>query len=266
MIDSHAHLTFHKFKDDVGQVVKDSFDAGIKAIIDVGTQILSSSEVIRLAEKYDKIYASVGLHPHHADKPDENWLEDLEILAKHQKVVAIGECGMDFFSYQANGVVDPKVQEEVFRKQIELALKLKLPLQIHNRQAGNEVLRILGGYRGNFAQPSGVFHCFAGDLKTLQGALDLGFYIGFDGNVTYPGLAPGEKVELKEIALATPLERILIETDSPYLAPIPFRGSRNTPKNAIITAQFVASLKNISYSQFERAIYQNFEKVFRIKI
>lgn len=266
MIDSHAHLSFQKFENDVEEVIKDSFDFGIKAIIDVGTQVSSSIEAVKIAQAHENVYASVGLHPHHADKHEDNWLEQLEKLVKEEKVVAIGECGMDFFSYKTNGVVDPKKQEEVFRQQIELSINYSLPLQIHNRHAGKDTLKILKDYKSRFLEYPGVFHCFAGDLEVLKGALELGFFIGFDGNITYSGLAPGETVELKEIALHTPLDRVMIETDSPYLAPVPHRGERNTPKNAIITAQFIASLKKIPYTEFESVIYQNFGNLFRIKV
>lgn len=262
MIDSHCHLNFHRFADDVDEVIADSLSNGIDLIVNVGTKIDSSKQAVEFAEKYEKLYAVVGVHPHHADKPEDGWENDLEKLAQHPKVIAIGECGMDFFSYQSNGIVDPTLQEEVFRKQIELSIRHKLPLQIHNRQAGKEVLRVLTDYKNELQSPPGVFHCFAGDFEVHKGALDLGFYIGFDGNVTYPGLAPKETVELKDIALRTPLDRILIETDSPYLAPIPLRGTRNVPKNGIITAQFIASLKAVEYEEFASQIDKNFHTVF----
>lgn len=301
MIDSHCHLNFHRFENDVDEVIKDSLENGISLIVNVGTKIDSSRQAVEFAEKYDKLYAVVGVHPHHADKienskyearntkqrrdekgshrdsngnekissfssqNDDGWLEELEELAKHPKVIGIGEIGMDFFSYQSNGIVDPKIQEKVFRQQIELSIKLGLPLQIHNRQAGKEVLRILNDYKKDLKIPPGVFHCFAGDIEILKGALDLGFYIGFDGNSTYPGLAPGETVELREIALQTPLDRILVETDSPYLTPIPLRGQRNTPKNAIITARFIAHLKSVDYPDFDSQIETNFFTVFGVR-
>jgi TatD DNase family protein len=264
MIDSHCHLSFHKFESDVDEVIARAKDAGVTAMINVGTQISSSKDAIALAEKYEGIYVSVGVHPHHADKPEDNWFKELEKLSLHPKVVAIGECGMDFFSYQSNGIVDPSLQEPLFRKQIELSLTRKLPLQIHNRHAGKEVLKILSDYKFELKENPGVFHCFAGDFDILKGALDLGFYIGFDGNLTYPGLAPGETVSLQEIAKITPLERILVETDSPYLTPIPLRGQRNEPKNAIIVKDFLANLKQVSPLEMEEKITQNFNILFAI--
>ncbi|KKQ29657.1 MAG: Hydrolase, TatD family [Candidatus Levybacteria bacterium GW2011_GWA1_37_16] len=136
MIDVHCHLNFHSFEKDYDQVIKSAFEAGVTKIINVGTKIDSSQLAVELAQKYDNLYAIVGVHPHHADKPEQGWLEELEKLAKKPKVVGIGEIGMDYFSYKSNDIVDPKLQKEVFIKQIELSHKLKLPLQIHNRQAG----------------------------------------------------------------------------------------------------------------------------------
>lgn len=266
MIDSHCHLSFHKFETDADEVIVRAKAAGVTAMINVGTQISSSKEAISLAEKYDGVYASVGVHPHHADKPEENWLTELEKLAGHPKVVAIGECGMDFFSYKSNGIVDPQLQEKLFRKQIELSISKNLPLQIHNRHAGSDVIRILSDYKNELLELPGVFHCFAGDRTILDQALSLGFFIGFDGNITYPGLAPGETVSLSELALHTPFERILIETDSPYLTPIPHRGQRNEPKNAIIIAEFIAELKKIPSVELEQIVTQNFSKLFNVSI
>lgn len=266
MVDSHCHLSFHKFESDVEEVIARAKDAGVIAMINVGTQISSSKEAIVLAEKHEGIYVSVGVHPHHADKPEENWLSELEKLSHHPKVVAIGECGMDFFSYKSNGIVDPELQEHVFRKQIELSIARNLPLQIHNRHAGKEVLRILADYKNDLLNTPGVFHCFAGDMDILSGALNLGFFIGFDGNVTYPGLAPGETVSLQDIARQTPLDRMLIETDSPYLTPIPHRGTRNEPKNAIIIGEFIAKLKGVSFDEIDKIITRNFSTVFSIPL
>lgn len=289
MVDSHCHLSFHTFESDVDEVIARAKEAGVVAMINVGTQISSSRDAIALAEKHDGVYVSVGVHPHHADKmtkghPERSegsyiqdssaspqndsvdWFDDLEKLTHHPKVVAIGESGMDFFSYQSNSVVNPELQEEIFRKQIELSVSRKLPLQIHNRHAGKDVLRILTDYKHDLSTTPGIFHCFAGDFDILKGALDLGFFIGFDGNVTYPGLAPRETVTLQDIAQNTPVDRMLIETDSPYLTPIPFRGQRNEPKNAIIVGEFIADLKKISPAEMEKIITLNFTKLFKVSV
>src|SRR3989338_9835809 len=251
MIDVHCHLNFHAFEKDYDEVIKDAFEKGVKKIINVGTKIDSSEKAIKLAQKYDNLYATVGVHPHHADKPESDWLTRLETLAKNPKVVGIGECGMDFYRYKSNGIVDPKLQKDIFIKQIELSLQLKLPLQIHNRHAGKEIIEILNHYKNDLLNPSGMFHCMSGDLELLKKTLDLGFYIGFDGNITYKGLAPGETTSLIDLVKETPIEKIVTETDAPFLAPEPYRGRRNLPSYVIITGQFIAGIKNIHFEKVE---------------
>lgn len=267
MIDVHCHLNFHAFKHDFDEVIKRAQGKGVEKIINVGTKIDSSETAVELAEKYDNLYAIVGVHPHHADKIDlgENWVSSLENLVKKPKVVGIGEIGLDYFSYKSNGIVDPKLQKELFETQIELAYHAKLPIQIHGRHAGKDILEMLNHHK-NILQTDnpGMFHCFAGDLDILKGALELGFCIGFDGNSTYPGLAPGETIALSEIAKATPLDRIVTETDSPFLTPIPFRGSRNEPSHVIIVGQFLAQVKNIPFEEMAEKTTQNAKRIFQL--
>ncbi len=264
MIDVHCHLNFHSFEKDYDEVIKSAFGAGVTKIINVGTKIDSSEKAVELASKYDNLYAIVGVHPHHADKPEPGWLEDLEKLAKNKKVVAIGEIGMDYFSYKSNAIVNPKLQKEVFIKQIELAHKLNLPLQIHNRQAGKEIIDILLNHKSYLLSPPGMFHCFAGSIDVLKSALQMGFYIGFDGNITYKGLAPGEDTDLKDLVKYTPLERIVVETDSPFLAPEPHRGSRNKPEYVIIIAKLIAHIKAIAFQEVEAKTTANATKLFTL--
>jgi TatD DNase family protein len=264
MIDAHCHLNFHSFEKDYDTVIKSAFKAGVTKIINTGTKIDSSQLAVELAQKYENLYAIIGVHPHHADKPEEGWLEELERLAKKPKVVGIGEIGMDYFSYKSNDIVDPKLQREVFIKQIELAHKLKLPLQIHNRQAGKDILDMLINHKSYLLNPPGMFHCFAGNIELLKKVLDLGFYVGFDGNITYNGLAPGEDTSLKDLAKYAPVDRIIVETDSPFLAPEPKRGSRNMPEYVIITAEFIAKLKGISFEDFEAKTTANTIKIFSL--
>lgn len=305
MIDVHCHLNFHAYEKDVEDVITQAFAKGVEKIINVGTKLDSSAHAIALAEKHEHLYAIVGVHPHHADKIELNkeatelalktqntqsirnsdipdaefsdvpssqsfpdnypWLNKLETLARHPKVVAIGEIGMDYYSYQSNGIVDPALQKEVFEAQIELAHKANLPIQIHNRHAGKDVLEILRHHKNLLKRDTpGMFHCFAGDLDVLRGALDLGFFIGFDGNLTYPGLAPKETVSLSDLAVYTPVDRIVTETDSPFLTPIPFRGSRNMPSHVIIVGEFLARLKGISFEEMQSITVQNAKKLFHI--
>lgn len=272
MVDVHCHLNLHAFDNDWEEAAARAFKAGVTRIINVGTSIPSSRKAVELAQKFPYMYAIVGIHPHHADKADTefegelqtDWLSALEKLAKDKKVVGIGEIGLDYHSYKSNGIVDKKLQVDAFEKQIELAYKLKLPLQIHNRLAGDDIIKILLNYKSYLLNPPGMFHCMSGDLKFLKQVLELGFYVGFDGNITYKGIAPGETTELSELVENTPIERIVVETDSPFLTPVPYRGSRNEPAHAIIVGKFIASIKGIPFDAVEEKTTENANKIFNL--
>lgn len=263
MIDIHCHLNFPQFEKDIDEVIKRATDAGVEKIVNVGTSIKESEKVIGLSEKYDNLYAIVGVHPHDADKLEEGWIEKLENLAKKTKVIGIGEIGLDYFQHKV-GNVNHEIQKDVFKKQIELSIKLKLPLQIHSRKAGNDVIKILKQYKGYFLETPGMFHCMAGDLDYLKNVLDLGFYVGFDGNITYEGLAPGEDTLLSALIEETPIGRIVVETDAPFLSPIPHRGGRNEPSYVIITANSIAKIKGTSFDEVNKNTTQNSKKIFSL--
>ncbi len=271
MVDVHCHLNFYKFENDFDQVIKDAFQAGVKTIVNTGTSIESSKKAVDLASKYPNLYAIVGIHPHHADKSDEkyeglmpeDWLEQLEKLAKNEKVIGIGEIGMDYWNYRTNGIVPKDLQEDAFRKQIELSIKLSLPLQIHTRLAWDDTLSILSDYVKDLQDVPGMFHCFSGSTEFAKKVLDAGFYVGFDGNITYPGIPPGESTALSELVKYVPIERIVTETDSPFLSPQILRGTRNTPKNVIIIAGEIARLKGISFEEVNTITTKNAQTVFR---
>lgn len=271
MIDVHCHLNLHKFDTDYDQVIKDAMEAGVTTIVNTGTSIPSSRKAVELAQKYDNLYAIVGVHPHHADKSDKefegelqtDWLVKLEELAKQPKVIGIGEVGMDFFRYKSNGIVETPLQEDAFRSQIELSIKLGLPLQIHTRLAWNETLDILSDYKGKLQDPPGMFHCFSGNIEFAKKVLDAGFYVGFDGNITYDGLPPGEDTILAALVEYIPLDRIFTETDSPFLTPVPLRGTRNVPVNVIIVGETIARLKGLTLEDVESQTKRNFERVFK---
>ncbi|MEK7534182.1 MAG: TatD family hydrolase [Patescibacteria group bacterium] len=265
MIDVHCHLNFHAFEKDYDQVIQNAFDAGVTKIINVGTKLDSSQKAVELAQKYENLYAIVGIHPHHADKLDKGWDKELVKLTKNaKKVVGIGECGLDYFSYKSNDIVDPKLQKEVFIKQIELAYKLKLPLQIHNRHAGKDILDILINHKSYLLNPPGMFHCMSQDIDLLRKVLNLGFYVGFDGNITYKGLAQGETTTLKDLVKYAPLNRIVTETDSPFLTPEPKRGSRNIPFYVILVGKKVAEIKNVSFAKVRRQTIENANAIFKL--
>lgn len=264
MIDVHCHLNFHSFEKDVDEVIKKAKEDGVEEIINVGTSLESSQKAIELAQKYGNLYAITGIHPHHADKIEKGFEIELEELAKNPEVVGIGEIGLDYYGYKSNGIVDPKLQKEIFIKQIELSIRLKLPLQIHNRLAGKDIIEILNNYKNEFLSPPGMFHCMSGDIEFLKKVLELGFYIGFDGNITYEGIAKGETTELKELVKYAPIDRIVAETDSPFLTPQPHRGSRNVPSYVILVGKFLAKIKDISFEDLERETTQNSNKIFKL--
>lgn len=272
MIDAHCHLNFHKFEDDYDQVIKEAFDSGVTTIVNVGTSISSSLLAVDLAQKYNNLYAIVGIHPHHADEVDiefegklqKDWLIKLENLAVKPKVIGIGEIGMDYWKYKSNGVVDKKRQEDAFRKQIELSIKLNLPLQIHTRLAWENTLDILLEYKNKLQNPPGMFHCFSGSIEFAKRVLEAGFYIGFDGNITYKGVPPGEETSLVDLVRYIPADRIITETDSPYLAPVPLRGKRNSPQNIKYILEFIAKEKSLNYNMLEAQVEKNFTTLFHI--
>lgn len=270
MLDAHCHMQFHKFEEDADVVIADAISKGVTTIVNTGTSIESSQKAIELAQKYPQLYAIVGIHPHHADKsdakyegePPDDWLVKLEELSKQPKVIGIGEVGMDFWNYRTNGIVPVDLQEDAFRKQIELSIKIGLPLQIHTRLAWDNTLSILSDYKNDLRDVPGMFHCFSGDIEFTKKVLNMGFYIGFDGNVTYEGVPPGESTSLVDLVKFVPEDRILTETDSPFLAPVPLRGQRNTPSNIPLILEFIAKAKGISYNTLEAQIERNFHHVF----
>lgn len=267
MVDVHCHLNFKAFEKDYDEVIKRAFEGGVTSIINVGTKIDSSQKAVELANAYENLYAIIGVHPHHADKieEEEGWVEKLQLLAieNKQKVVAIGEIGIDYYRYKSNDIVDPKLQRETFVKQIELAAKLRLPLQIHNRHAGKDIIDTLLYYDDVLENPPGMFHCFSGNMEFLKKVLSMGFYVGFDGNITYDGIAPGEDTALSELVKYAPLDRIVTETDAPFLTPEPHRGSRNEPSYVILVGEFLAKLKGISFEQVLEQTTKNSEKIFQ---
>lgn len=264
MIDAHCHLNFHAFDEEYDEAIKRALGKGVETIINTGTSIESSTKAIELAQKYANLYAIVGIHPHHADKVEKGWDKEISKLAKMPKVVGIGEIGMDYYSYKSNGIADPKLQRKIFERQIEISIDSKLPLQIHGRHAGKDIIEIVSAFKNQFLEIPGMFHCFAGDIEYLKKVLNMGFYVGFDGNITYEGLAPGEDTSLSDLVKYAPLERLVTETDSPYLAPIPYRGFRNEPSYVIIVGNSIAKIKHTSFDEVEKVTSDNARKIFKI--
>lgn len=261
LIDTHAHLNFGAFAKDLEVVVGQAQEAGVGKIINVGADLDSSQKAVAIAQKYKSCFASVGIHPHHARNHGNmaNSVETLKKLAKNPKVVAIGECGLDYHPYKNGGVADPKKQKELFLAQIKLAQKLNLPIIFHCRNAHTDILEVIYQYINKLIKIRGVFHCFSGDKEFLEKVLDSGFYVGFDGNITYKN-AQG----LRDLVKTTPLNRLLLETDCPYLPPEPFRGLRNTPANVKIIARAVAQIHKVSFAFVANQTTQNATTLFTL--
>jgi TatD DNase family protein len=260
-VDSHCHIDGQEFDADRDEVIKRAEDAGVKMMLVVGTGAADDFDnferAVRLAESRENIFASVGVHPHDAKTFDEAAEKRLIDLAKSsRKVVAWGEIGLDF--YYDHSPRD--VQEQVFRQQIGIARDLNLPIIIHSREADDETVRILteecasnAGFRG------GVMHCFGGSARMAEDLMKIGFLISFAGNVTF------KKAEnLRQAARVVPLERLLIETDCPYLAPVPLRGRRNEPAYVVETARFLADFYGVELETLAERTTRNFVEFFRV--
>jgi len=253
MIDTHAHLDFPQFDKDREEVIKTSFASGVERIINIGVDLESSRKSIDLADKFPEIYATVGVHPHDAKKVDDTYLNELEKLASYKKVCAIGEIGLDFYRN-----LSPKdKQTEAFEKQIDLAQKLNLPMVVHIRGAYKEALTILK--KKNTGKIGGVLHCFSGDLKEAKEGLDLGFYLSFNGTLTY------HNSRSTEIAKKIHLDFILTETDSPYLTPHPHRGERNRPDYVSLVIKKLSEIFSpLTFEDIERITSLNADKLFKL--
>ena len=249
LTDTHAHLDFPQFDDDREEVIARALAAGVGIIINVGTDLASSRRAVTLAEAYPQIYAAVGVHPHDAKTLTDEALAELGELARHPKVVAIGEIGLDFY----RDLSPRNVQREAFERQLALAQELGKPVIIHDREAHAEVMAILRRWPGL----RGVLHCFSGDLDMAHEAIEMGFYISVAGPVTFKNAR-----RLPEIVRQLPLERLLIETDCPYLAPHPYRGRRNEPAYVRLVAQKVAELKGMSLERVARVTTANARQLF----
>ena len=257
IIDSHAHLEFPQFDADRDAMLDRARDAGIEKILAIGSGTATNrlDIAIPFAEKYDWIYATVGVHPHESKLATEEWFTELARLAKHPRVLAWGEIGLDYFYDHS-----PRdVQQNVFRRQLALAREARLPIVIHCRDAWPDCLRILDEENWRAANLGGLFHCFTGSLADAQRGLEHGFLVSFSCNVTYPKMS-----HLLQTAAALPLDRILTETDSPFLPPQPLRGKRNEPANVIEVARALANVRNLAAEEVARVTAENFRRFFRL--
>lgn len=249
MIDTHCHLNFEAFFDDFSDVIKRGEKVGVTKFIVPGAKLDSSERAFLLSCQFSNVFAAVGVHPHHVKDFNKNTLLILKDLLNKQKVVALGEVGIDYKN-------DLEVQLECLRKQLDLAVEVNKPCIFHCRDAHGELDEFLSGYLKS-KKLSGVFHCFTGNTDHLKKVLDMGFFVSFTGNVTFDH-------SLDELLINTPIERLLLETDSPYMTPVPIRGERNEPKNLLLIAQYISEIKNTPLNELLERSSINAEGLFNI--
>lgn len=254
LFDTHAHLDDRKYNEDREEMLNRAQQAGVELILNVGYDLPSSQRSVKLAEKYPFIYAGVGIHPHDADTLNEDSLIKLEKLAQHHKVVAIGEMGLDYY----RDLSPRDVQQKAFRAQINLARRVKKPIIIHDRDAHGDIMQVMKEEK--VQDIGGVLHCFSGSWEMAKECLKMNFYISIAGPVTFSN---GGK--LKEIAQKVPLDKLLIETDSPYLTPSPHRGKRNESTYVKYVAEEIAKLRGITLKELANATLANGKLLFNIQ-
>jgi TatD DNase family protein len=252
LVDSHAHLDFSEFDPDREAVIARAQAAGMVAILNVGADLESSRASVALAEEYDFIYAAVGVHPHDARTLTPAGLEELRALARHPKVVAIGEIGLDYY----RDLSPRAVQRQAFADQLALAAELGLPVVVHSRDALDDTLSLLRGWTGG-----GVLHSYSGGPGRLEEVLAIGFSVGISGPVTFANAH-----RLRTVAATVPLDRLLIETDCPYLTPEPYRGRRNEPAYVWYVAGAVARARGMPAEEVARITAENAARLFRLPI
>jgi TatD DNase family protein len=252
LIDTHAHLEMNDFDADRDDVITRAHEQGIAAVIAVGINLEDSTAAVALAQQYEDIYAAVGVHPHDAESIHETTYDRIAQLAAQEKVVAYGEIGLDFFKNRS-----PRdIQIQRFEEQLDLAGSLNLPVIIHSRDAHQETYDILKKHRGRLR---GVLHCFSGDDTMALRYIDLGYYISIPGTITFP-----KADKLADVARTIPMDSLLVETDSPFLSPVPKRGKRNEPAYVAYVAQKIADIRGIPLEEVERSTTENAKSLFGI--
>lgn len=252
IIDTHAHLQMDQFDGDRQKVIDRAAKAGVEIIINASFDLDSSEKAVELAEENDNLYASVGVHPHDAKTLDNKTLDAFRELAKHPKVVAIGEMGLDYY----RDLSPRPVQRSAFEKQLQLAVEVDLPVIIHNRDAHEDTTKIL---EQHVEKLNGVMHCFSGNIDFADTCIQMGLHISFAGPVTYP-----KSQELRDVAAHVPLDSFFVETDCPYLAPQFKRGKRNEPSYVKAVAKKISEVRRIAFSEVVRATTSNAIKLFNL--
>ena len=249
MIDTHCHIYYDVYSDDIDKIIENALSSGIEKMICVGVDLQSSEKCIELSEKYNCVYASVGYHPHDSKKAPPNYLVELELLSKHNKVVAIGEMGLDFHYNHS----ERDIQIQVFREQLDLSKSVSLPAIVHCREAEKDILKVIESFNKNLR---GVIHCFSGDLEFAKKIISNHFLISFTGMITFLDKPFSDVIKNIDI------ENIMLETDSPYLTPKPYRGKRNEPSYVKYIAEKISELKNMPVNEVDEKTTRNATRLF----
>ncbi len=257
LIDTHCHLNFHKYNDDHDEVIQRAHDAGVHRIIIPAIDLDTCQEALTLADQYEEIYVAVGIHPNSTTDFSDDTLDAVRDCAKHSKVISIGEIGLDYYWDKS-----PKdIQRKSFEQQLELASDLELPVIIHNREASVDTLDVLETWASDLPdslkQRPGVLHSFSAAPDIAERALAIGFYLGFTGPITFK-----KAQDLRDVAETVPLDRILVETDGPFLTPHPYRGKRNEPAYVQYMTEKLAELHNVSYEEMAKYTTDNAVRLF----
>lgn len=251
MIDTHAHLDDKRLYKRVGELLERAEQKGVERVINIGISLDSSRKSIELAQNYENVYATVGIHPHDSKNVPKNYIQRLGEMANEEQVIALGEMGLDYFK----NISPQDNQLRVFKEQVSLARELGMPVVIHDRDAHEDVLETIQEIKG----VRGVFHCFSGDWQVAYKVLELGFHISFTGTITFKKAG-----KLKEVVRKTPLDKMMIETDCPYLAPEPFRGKLNEPAYVRLVGDAVAEEKNMSLEEVAKITTENAVEFFNL--
>ncbi len=255
LMDTHCHLDMESYAEDLDTILASAAKGGVTTVVTIGIDITSSRKAVEIARTYDMVHAAVGIHPHDSEGADDTVYQQLAELIQRASshIVGYGEIGLDYVKNYA----PKKTQQQVFRDQLEIAKQFNLPVIIHDREAHDDTLAILTE-AGPFSS-GGIMHCFSGDMDYADKVLDLGFYISIPGIVTFKNAH-----DLKEVAANAPLDRLLLETDGPFLTPVPYRGKRNEPLFLLYTAEEVAALRAISLEELARVTTENGKKLFSL--
>jgi TatD DNase family protein len=257
LVDTHCHLDFNSFDDDRKAVVERAVAAGVERIVVPALDLENCPAVLSLTGQFQQVFAAVGVHPNSTAAWQDEWVDEIRAFAQHDKVVAIGEIGLDYYWDYASKAT----QHRALSLQLELAAELDLPVIIHNRESDEDVLRLLGQSALNGRSRPGVLHSFSTSWETAEKALAMGFYLGFTGPITYK-----KADQLREVAAKAPLDRILVETDAPFLAPQQHRGRRNEPAFVVYVVEKIAEIRGLAAAEVARLTTENAARLFGEKV